>query len=86
MALRDSDKGVLVVGWESRDGKYHTVYNETGKRVGRSPTDRQMERASRVVIRDPQTEDYHTISKVTPRLDLDQLIEKIRDHYRELAG
>lgn len=86
MALRDNKSGVKVVGWESPDGKFHQVYNMDGKKVGRSPTDRQMERARRVVILDPKTKDYHTIQKVTPRLDLDKVIEAIRDYYSEISG
>lgn len=86
MALRDSEKGVRIAGWESRDGKYHTVYNEDGKKVGRAPSDKQLERSERAVIWDPQSKEFYTISRITPRLDLDRLIEKIRDYYSEVAG
>lgn len=86
MPLRESNEGVKVAGWESPDGRYHTVYNMDGKKVGREPSDRQMERARRVVIFDPKTGDYHTIAKVTPRLNLDRVIQKIRDHYAALSG
>jgi formylmethanofuran:tetrahydromethanopterin formyltransferase len=86
MALHDSpDQGVKVVGWESPDGRYHAVYDIDDKKVGREPSDRQMEGARRVVLKDPETGEYHTIAKVTPRLDLDRVIQRIRDHYKELG-
>lgn len=77
--LRESDEfsDTRVVGWESRNGEYHTVYDADDKKVGRHPTDRSLESADRVVfIHDG---DYYTVGALTDDYGLDDAIAELED-------
>lgn len=68
-----------VVGWEGRNGKYHTVYDGDGNKVGRNPTDRSLEMADRVVI--TWKGEYYTVPGLTQDYDLDDAIAELDDVY-----
>jgi len=79
--LRESDKSsdTHVVGWESRDGTYHAVYDADDRKVGRAPTDRSLESADRTVfIHDG---DYYTIGALSSEYPLDDAIAELEDLY-----
>lgn len=79
--LRDSDEfdNARVVGWESRDGKYHPVYDADGNKVGRAPSDLSLERAERTVIQ--HGDDYLTVGALSPDYTVDEAIAEIEDAY-----
>lgn len=75
--LRDSGKGVTVGGWESRDGTYHRVTDNDLEKVGRAPTDSQLENARRIVIN--YQGKWYTSGPITPEYDFDDVIDELRD-------
>lgn len=79
--LRESDKfsDARVVGWESRDGNYHGVYDADDNKVGRNPTDRSLERAERVVFL--HEEEYYTVGALSADYGLDDAIAELEDLY-----
>lgn len=81
--LREADNfpDLRVVGWESRDGKYHTVYNDDDRKVGRAPSDRSLERAERIVFQNDG--DYYTVGPLTPDYGLDDAMAEIEDYYSD---
>ena len=81
--LRESEKfaDTRVVGWESRDGKYHTVYDSDDHKVGRNPTNRSLENATRTVF--IHEGDYYTVGALTDDYGLDEAIAELEDHYGE---
>jgi hypothetical protein len=81
--LRESEQfdNARVVGWESRDGKYHGVYDADGEKVGRAPSDESLERARRVVIQ--HGDEYMTVGALTPDYNIDEAIAEIEDLYGE---
>lgn len=79
--LRESDKfpDTRVVGWESRNGTYHAVYDSDDHKVGRAPTNRWLESADRVVfIHDG---DYYTVGALSEDYELDAAIAELEDLY-----
>lgn len=83
--LRKADEypDARVVGWESRDGRYHTVYNEDGRKVGRAPSDRSLERAPRIAFQNEG--DYFTVGPLTADYGLDDAIAEIEDYYSDAS-
>lgn len=81
--LRESDDfdNARVVGWESRDGKYHGVWDADGDKVGRAPSDLSLERAERVVIQ--HGDEYLTVGALSPDYTIDEAIAEIEDYYSE---
>lgn len=81
--LRESDDfpNSYVAGWESRDGKYHSVYSTSGDKVGRNPTDRSLESAVRIVIQ--WNDDFYTLRQLTPDYTLDDAISELQDLYKD---
>jgi hypothetical protein len=81
--LRESDdfESARVVGWESRDGRYHPVYSADGDKVGRAPSDTSLERAHRVVMQ--VDGDYITTGALTPDYTIDDAIAEIKDFYSD---
>lgn len=79
--LRESDSSsdTRVVGWESRDGTYHAVYDVDDHKVGRAPSDRSLESADRVIfIHDG---DYYTVGALSEDYTLDEAISELQDLY-----
>lgn len=77
--LRESDEfsDTRVVGWESRNGTYHTVYDADDNKVGRAPTNRSLEVADRTVfIHDG---DYYTVGALSDDYTLDDAIAELED-------
>lgn len=81
--LRESDESsdTRVVGWESRDGTYHSVYDTDDVKVGRNPTDRSLESADRVAF--ISDGDYYTVGALSDDYTLDDAMAEIEDFYRE---
>ena len=81
--LRESDKhsDTRVVGWESRNGKYHAVYDSDNHKVGRAPSDRSLERAERIVYE--HEKEFYTVGPLTPDYGLDDAIAELEDYYSE---
>lgn len=81
--LREADEhpDARVVGWESKDGRYHTVYNDDDRKVGRAPSDRSLERAHRIVFRNE--DEYFTVGSLTADYGLDDAIAEIEDYYSD---
>lgn len=80
--LRESDDfaDARIVGWESRDGNYHAVYDADDVKVGRNPGDRSLESADRVVfIREG---DYYTVGALSSDYTLTDAIQEIEDLYQ----
>jgi len=79
--LRESDLSAdtHVVGWESRDGTYHAVYDTDDHKIGRAPSDRSLERADRTVF--IHEGDYYTVGALTEDYTLDEAIEELMDLY-----
>jgi hypothetical protein len=79
--LRESDEfsETHVVGWESRDGTYHAVYDADDNKVGREPTDRSLESADRVVF--VHEGDYYTVGALSDDYELDDAIAELEDLY-----
>lgn len=72
------DYDAHVVGWE-RNGNYRTVYDDDGDKVGRNPTDSQLEGADRIVI--DWDGEYFTTGPLTDDYTLDDAIEELEDLY-----
>lgn len=68
-----------VAAWEGRNGQYHVVYDEDGKKVGREPTDHSVEMARRVAIR--HGNDFYTVEALTSAYNIDEAIQEILDYY-----
>lgn len=83
--LREADDhtGARVVGWESRDGTYHAVYNADDEKVGRNPTDRSLESADRVVFQ--YEGEYYTVGALSDDYDLDEALAEIEDIYSDAS-
>lgn len=81
--LRESDEfsDAVVVGWESRNGEYHTVYDADGDKVGRAPANISLETAERTVIE--YDGEYYTVGALTDDYTLDDAIDEILDQYGE---
>ena len=79
--LRESDEfpDTRVVGWESRDGEYHAVYDTEDNKVGRAPTDRSLESADRTVF--IHEGDYYTVGALSEDYGLDDAIAELEDMY-----
>ena len=79
--LRDSEQfdDARVVGWESRDGNYHAVYDLDDHKVGRAPTNRSLEGADRTVIQ--WNGEYYTVGALTDDYTLDDAIHELQDLY-----
>ena len=79
--LRESNEfaDTRVVGWESRDGSYHAVYNSDDEKVGRAPTDRSLESADRVVF--IHDDEYYTVGALSEDYTLDAAIAELEDLY-----
>lgn len=77
--LRESDKfaDARVVGWESRDGSYHAVYNADDEKVGRAPSDRSLESADRVVF--ILDDEYYTVGALSEDYTIDDAIAELED-------
>lgn len=75
--LRHSDKGVKIGGWESKDREYHQVLDINGDKIGREPSDRQLESARRVVIQ--YKSKWYTSGPLSPDLTLDDVISELED-------
>lgn len=81
--LRESDRSsdTRVVGWESRDGTYHAVYDIDDHKVGRAPSDRSLEIADRIVF--VHEGDYYTVGMLSEDYTLDEAISEIEDLYSD---
>lgn len=81
--LRDSEEfsDTRVVGWESRDGEYHAVYNTEDDKVGRAPSDRSLESAERTVF--IHEGEYYTVGALSDDYELDDAIAELEDLYSE---
>ena len=81
--LRESEQfdDARVVGWESRDGSYHAVYDQDDHKVGRAPSDTSLEGADRTVIQ--WDGDYYTVGALTEDYTLDDAIHELQDLYGE---
>lgn len=81
--LRESDAFAdsRVVGWESRNGEYHTVYDADGEKVGRAPSDHSLETAHRVVF--IHEGEYYTVGALTEDYGIDDAIAELEDLYGE---
>jgi len=79
--LRESDESAdtRVVGWESRDGSYHAVYDADDEKVGRAPSDRSLESADRVVF--IHDDEYYTVGALSDDYTLDDAIAELEDLY-----
>lgn len=77
--LRESDQfsDTRVVGWESRNGTYHAVYDTDDNKVGRAPTDRSLESADRTVF--IHEGDYYTVGALSEDYGLDDAIAELED-------
>jgi len=81
--LREADDfpDARVVGWESRDGRYHGVYDTDMEKIGRAPSDYSLEAADRVVIN--WDGDFYTLDSLTPDYDLEDAIHDLQDYYSD---
>lgn len=79
--LESSKYDAHVVGWEGRNGRYHTVFDWDGNKVGRNPTDRSLEMADRVVI--DWKGEYFTVPGLTDDYELDDAIAELDDVYAD---
>lgn len=79
--LRESDEfpDARVVGWESRDGNYHSVFDAEDNKVGRAPSDRSLESADRVVF--IHEDEYYTVGALSSDYTLDAAITELEDLY-----
>jgi hypothetical protein len=79
--LREADNypDARVVGWENREGTYHGVYDTEMEKIGRAPSDRQLEGANRVLIN--WDGDFYTVDALTPDYDLGEAIDELKDLY-----
>ena len=79
--LRESDAfpDARVVGWESRDGEYHAVYDVDDTKVGRAPSDRSLETAQRTIF--IHEGEYYTIGALSDDYELDDAIAELEDLY-----
>lgn len=77
--LESSKYNAHVVGWENRAGRYHTVYDTDGNKVGRNPSNRSLEMADRVVI--DWKGEYFTVPGLTDDYDLTEAIAELDDVY-----
>lgn len=86
LRLRESEEfpTARVVGWESRNGDYHRVYDSDMGKVGRNPTDHSLESADRVVIH--HNGDFYTVDALTPDYDLTEAIKELEDYYSQVSG
>ncbi len=77
--LRESDQfsDTRVVGWESRDGTYHAVYDADDNKVGRAPSDRSLESADRTVF--IHNGSYYTAGALSDDYGLDDAIAELED-------
>lgn len=77
--LRESDKfpDVRVVGWEGRNGQYHSVYDADDNKVSRAPTDRSLESAERIVF--IHDEEYYTVGALSDDYGIDDAIAELED-------
>jgi len=77
--LRESDDSpdTRVVGWESRDGTYHTVYDADDNKIGRAPSDHSLEVANRTVF--IHEGDYYTVGALSADYGLDDAIAELED-------
>lgn len=85
-SLSKSSKGEAeVVGWENRRGRVFVVKDSDDQKVARTPTDRTIESARRVVIK--YGDRYYTAYGVNPDFTLDDIIREIEsDFYKEIAS
>lgn len=80
--IRESAReGAYVAGWENKSGKFNRVFDDEGKKVGRAPSNSQLERAQRVIIRNG--DDFYTVGALTKHYDIDEAIDEILDYYKE---
>jgi len=81
--LRESDEfsDARVVGWESRDGEYHAVYDADDNKVGRAPSDRSLESAERTVF--VHDDEYYTVGALSEDYTLDDAIAELEDLYSD---
>ena len=63
---------------ESRNGKYHTTYNQDGDKVGRAPTDRSLERAERIVFE--YEGNFYTVGPLTQDYGIDDAMKELEDN------
>lgn len=83
--LRDSDDfNARVVGWESRDGQYHAVYDADGVKIGRAPSDYSLEASDRVVVEKDGA--FYTLPPLTEDYPLDEALHELEDFYSQVSG